>query len=326
MLTVLFATRNGQRSLPLILEAHAALEPPTGGWKLVAVDNGSTDATRQVLDRYCDRLPLTIVDEPVAGKNRAINTGLRHVEGDLVVFTDDDVFPRPDWLVHFRSCADANPGATMFGGPIVARWEAPPPQWVRTWVPQGPAFGLTKPDLIDGDVHPGQIFGGNLAVRTSVFESGHTFDTTVGPRAGSYSMGGETQLLLRLHAAGHRARFIRAATVEHLIRAYQLERAWLLQRAVRFGRSIPRMAVLYPVRSMPRWFGVPRHLFRELAERSVAAVHATLVRDREREFRTMWQLAHAWGRTIEWWRIGRELRAAPREYVTAAGRRAKFSP
>jgi glycosyltransferase involved in cell wall biosynthesis len=309
----------------MILEALTRLEPPSGGWKLVAVDNGSTDDTRAVLERYRARLPLTVTAEPRPGKNHAINAGLSLVEGDLVVFTDDDVIPAPDWLVRFRACADANPSCTIFGGPIVARWERTPPDWVRNWVPQGPAFGVTRPDLPDGPVHPGQIFGGNLAVRADVFRGGGSFDPSLGPRGTAYSMGGETQFLLRLHNAGHQSRFLRAAPVEHFVRAHQIERRWLLRRAVRFGRSIPRMALLWPPKPMVYWFGVPRHLFRELVEWSVGACRAALARDAESAFRAQWKLAHAWGRAVEWRAISRERRAGSAAEVASEGGSAKLT-
>ena len=59
MLTVLFATFNGAHTLPTVLEAYRNLEEPDGGWKLVVVDNGSTDDTPIILNRFKDLLPLT---------------------------------------------------------------------------------------------------------------------------------------------------------------------------------------------------------------------------------------------------------------------------
>src|SRR5215471_5623735 len=102
MLTVLIATRNGAHTLPRCLAALGQLIAPVGGWKLIVVDNGSTDATREIVESFADRLPLTYLLEPRPGKNAALNAGLDHVEGDLVVFTDDDVLARPDWLVELR--------------------------------------------------------------------------------------------------------------------------------------------------------------------------------------------------------------------------------
>jgi cellulose synthase/poly-beta-1,6-N-acetylglucosamine synthase-like glycosyltransferase len=61
--------------------------------------------------------------EETNGKNAAVNAGLRFVSGDLVVFTDDDVLPRHDWLVRLREAADNEPSFGMFGGVIVPRWQ-----------------------------------------------------------------------------------------------------------------------------------------------------------------------------------------------------------
>jgi glycosyltransferase involved in cell wall biosynthesis len=99
VLTVFLATRNRADVLARALKAFAALESPPSGWKLVVVDNGSSDRTPAVLDEYRHRLPLVPVHEPTLGKNAALNTGLAQLHGDLAVFTDVDVLPRPDWLV-----------------------------------------------------------------------------------------------------------------------------------------------------------------------------------------------------------------------------------
>ncbi len=125
MLTVLMATRNRARILGEVLDSYGRLQPPSSGWKLVVVDNGSTDETAPVIASFANRLPLHSVREPKLGKNFALNTALGLVEGDLVVFTDDDAFPASDWLLQLRKAADTQPGYSMFGGTIVPRWEAP---------------------------------------------------------------------------------------------------------------------------------------------------------------------------------------------------------
>src|SRR5260370_10532419 len=102
MLTVLLATRNRAAILRKILEAFCLLRQPLSGWKLVIADNGSTDQTAAVLASFADRLPLRTVSEPTAGKNSALNACLGLVEGDRTVFTDDHVFPHPEWLVELR--------------------------------------------------------------------------------------------------------------------------------------------------------------------------------------------------------------------------------
>src|SRR5277367_3031437 len=99
VLTLLFSTFNGASTLPRMLDALERLKTPAGGWKVVAIDNASTDNTAALLQERRARLPLTVLAEARRGKNYGLNTGLSVVEGDLVVLTDDDVVPREDWLV-----------------------------------------------------------------------------------------------------------------------------------------------------------------------------------------------------------------------------------
>src|SRR5208283_5519147 len=194
MLTVLLATRNGGRTLPTVLETFTRLQVPSSGWKLVVVDNGSTDQTRQIVTSFRASLPLTYLFEEKPGKNVALNAGLEHLEGDLVVFTDDDVFPHTDWLIRLRAAADAHLAYSMCGGAIRPRWEATPPDWVK-WVNTGIVFAITDPQMVEGPIDPGFLFGANLAIRSEAFRDGLRFNTSIGPRGNNYPMGSETELV-----------------------------------------------------------------------------------------------------------------------------------
>ena len=223
MLTVLLATRNRAKLLGDVLESYGHLQVPSSGWKLVVVDNGSTDDTAKVVASFAGRLPLHLVSEPKLGKNFALNTGLALLEGDLTVFTDDDAFPAPDWLMQLRVAADSHPEYSMFGGAIVPRWEGPPPDWTQ-WVELGPVYTLTDPSLKEGPIEAALLFGPNMAIRSEVFQLGTRLDPSIGPRGSNYPMGSETELVLRLSRHGHKAWHVHGARVEHFIRQGQLER------------------------------------------------------------------------------------------------------
>jgi L-malate glycosyltransferase len=113
MLTVVLATFNGAKTLPKVLEAYGRLIAPTGGWKVIVVDNESTDGTRNVIEGSSATLPLEYRYEARRGKNAALNSAIAGICGDLVVFTDDDVVPEPNWLVEVRKSVDANQGGSM---------------------------------------------------------------------------------------------------------------------------------------------------------------------------------------------------------------------
>ena len=101
-LTVLMACRNGERVLPRTLEGYRRLEAPPVGWKLLIVDNGSSDATSEIIDSFTRDLPIEILREPVPGKNKALNSGIPAIEGRLAVLTDDDAIPHPAFLAAWR--------------------------------------------------------------------------------------------------------------------------------------------------------------------------------------------------------------------------------
>jgi glycosyltransferase involved in cell wall biosynthesis len=319
MLTVLMATHNGERTLPRVLEAYCRLHPPQGGWRLLVVDNASTDATREVVRAFARRLPIDYLFEPVQGQNRARNAGLAAIEGNLVVFADDDAVPREDWLARLRQAADARPDFSIFGGTILPRWEQPPEEWLLRWVPLGPCFAITDRAWQEGGIKTDFVFSPNMAIRAEVFRGGCRFDEGIGPRRGLYAMGSETELTRRLASQGARAWHCPQAVVEHIIRASQMTRRWVLQRAIRYGRGQYRLS---EQRRSPqlRLLGVPLRLLARAAVTGLAIPVADLRGDREAAFRKRWSLHYLYGRVLE----SRALAAS--RHRRSAGRRSVGRP
>lgn len=290
-----------------VLEAYRRLQEPSEGWKVVVVDNGSTDETANVLASFKNLLPLETISEPKSGKNQALNTGLKLLEGDLAVFTDDDAFPTADWLVRMRDVANAEPLYSIFGGTVLPRWEMTPPAWIRRVLassePQGkktyeawmgPVYTLTDPSLEDGPVRPWLVFGPNMAIRTSIFKSGVRFDQAVGPRGSSYPMGSETEILLRLSRQGHRAWFIKEAIVEHFVRKEQLQESWVLRRGFRFGRGAQR---LEPNRK--QWMSILGSFVWNIPKEALFMAAASVLFRPDAAFRAHWRFNYLRGRAYE---------------------------
>lgn len=299
MLTVIFATRNGARTLPHVLAAYCKLKAPPGGWKLIVVDNGSTDGSHEIVASFQHKLPLTTLSEQNPGKNVALNSALPKVEGDLVVFTDDDALPDPDWLTAMRAAADAAPAYALFGGVVVPHWERKPPDWVLNWVPPEPVYTLTPPSLGDGPMDHQFAVGPNMAVRKSVFDDGFRFDPTIGPQGESYAMGSELEFVKRLARHGYEAWHVRNARVAHFIRDFQMTRAWVLRRAIRLGRGLYRIGRMERGVEMPAWRGVPRYLYRDLIRQAGRLVTGVLTFRGETVFRAQWELNVIRGQILE---------------------------
>ncbi len=86
---------NAATTLARCLEGVLAQDDQAGRCEVIAVDNGSTDASQDVARRYP---AARLLVEPRRSAYAARNLGLRAATGRLIAFTDADCVPRRDWL------------------------------------------------------------------------------------------------------------------------------------------------------------------------------------------------------------------------------------
>lgn len=182
IISVIVATRNRRASLLDLLNALRRLEdaPP---WELIVADNGSSDGTTALLASVESDLPLARVYEAVAGKSRALNRAMAQARGEILLFTDDDAMPDPQWLSALARAASQYPQAKVFGGRVRVRTEALPPWLIRSYNLK--TMLASEQDF--GDelcwFAPGQYpVGPNLAVRRRCLRDGrYGWPTNLGP-------------------------------------------------------------------------------------------------------------------------------------------------
>lgn len=241
---ILIATYNGERTLPAMLGALERLVPPERPWRVIVIDNGSTDSTPELLQEAAQRLPLEVHRCPQAGKVTAQQFGRQFLEGDLVVLTDDDILPDPGWLAELEAGAEAWPDACIFGGGIVPT----PIEDVGGWYAasetyHGDLFALTKAGA--GRVTGADsIFGPNMMLRRDAAERALSQPSVLGPTARVvrgkrvFALGDESEMIASLEREGCQAVFLPQAQVKHLVRGFQTELDFMLQRAQNHGRGV----------------------------------------------------------------------------------------
>jgi hypothetical protein len=127
-LSVVMATWNNARRLRVTLEALTACSVPAGiRWELVLVANNCDDDTAVVARSFGDRLPIVYLEESRQGLSHARNTGVRAARGSLIVFTDDDVTPCPEWMTVYWRAYTERPEGYYFGGRLIPEFEDAPP-------------------------------------------------------------------------------------------------------------------------------------------------------------------------------------------------------
>jgi glycosyltransferase involved in cell wall biosynthesis len=229
--SVVLCTRNRAASLARMLDSLRRCDPPRRPWELLVVDNGSSDATPETLERFRAGFPMRVVLEPRAGLSHARNTGVAHASGEYLLWSDDDCTLPREWLQGYEAAFEADPGAAFFGGPVQPRFEGRAPRWLEDNLPlvfsafagrdlpqQRGRFDAASRDL---------PFGANYALRADVARR-FPFDPRLGPSpARVFTPGEESDVLRRIADAGFHGVWLPKLAVSHWIDAPRQTVAYL---------------------------------------------------------------------------------------------------
>jgi glucosyl-dolichyl phosphate glucuronosyltransferase len=263
--TVAICTYNRAALLSRTLTHLVHLVPPSNcTWELVVVNNGSTDSTADVLERFRDVLPLRSVYDPKDGIANARNAAVAAASGDYIVWTDDDVFVHPRWLAEYVDAFRAHPDAAIFGGSIAPLFEPPVPSWLPAILPHvTTVYGVRSVDVSEPIAPASLPWGANFAIRTEV-QRDQRFDPRFGHRHGRVMLGEETRALRAILAAGHTGWWVPSAKVEHFIPQHR--QRWSHLASYWYAQGLSYATGLHageqpPQDAGPRFLGRPVHLW-----------------------------------------------------------------
>lgn len=105
-------------SMPLLPAAVESIANQTlQSWRLVVVNDGSTDDTREYLDSLTDDRILVIHQENL-GLSKSLNVGLRHCETEFIARMDGDDYSLPDRLEKQVAFLRSHPEVGLVGTQI----------------------------------------------------------------------------------------------------------------------------------------------------------------------------------------------------------------
>jgi GT2 family glycosyltransferase len=198
--SIIIPTRERPGYLEVAL-ASVAPQAQRAGAELIVVDDGALERNAELAERFGAR--YVALGEP-RGLNAARNAGAGAATGELLAFIDDDVEVHDGWLDALIAAAAAEPGAGVFTGPIIARFE----RRRRVCGREGPP--ITSMELGGTDRDVTRAWGANLTIRRAALDAVGPFD--VHRRVWS---GDEEEWEQRHLAAGGRIRYVAAAALDH---------------------------------------------------------------------------------------------------------------
>ena len=212
---------------------------PPSDYEIIVVDNGSTDETAALLQRYVEApgdVTVRSYTAPAVGLSHARNLAVHGATGEVIAFLDDDAIASPNWLQALLDAYAAFPEAWIVGGRVEALWQAPRPDWLTDELLLHLAIldlGEQRRPLRNGE----EVYGVNFSVRKQAFQELGLFNADLGRRGALLLGGEEVELQTRVLSRGKQIIYAPDALVRHVIPARRLSKRHFIGLAFGKGQS-----------------------------------------------------------------------------------------
>lgn len=246
--SVIVCTYNGADRLADTIR-HIARQKVDPGilWEVILVDNASTDnskeAAREEWNKHKCRAKLRIVDQPVPGKQLALEKGYEEAKYEYWITCDDDNWLEENFVQLTYEIMSSNKNVGALGGPNEALCELEPPEWFK-WFQKdyaaGPQGDIYTGKVSEGDItwKRGFVWGAGMVVRKSAWEKliADGFRTSMSCRKGTeLSSGGDSEACYALVLAGWHVWYDTRLKLKHCMPAGRLHWDYLTRLFSGFG-------------------------------------------------------------------------------------------
>lgn len=238
LVSIVVCTYNRAGLLAAALQSLCEQTLNPSEYKIIVVDNNSSDTTRAVAEEFCRRRPnIRYVFERQQGHSHARNRGWQEARGEYVGYIDDDAQAPPQWLAVAKEVIEEVSPA-VFGGPYYASYNSPKPAWWKDSYRSHERTETARP-LDQGEY----LSGGNIFFRRQLLQTMGGFDVTLGMSGETIGVGEETDLLRRVRATDPEALiyFEPELCVDHLVPAEKMTLGWNMRRRFATARYAYRV-------------------------------------------------------------------------------------
>ena len=218
--SVVVPVLNAPQRAATCIEALLQQTYPRERYEIIVVDNGSSDETPQVIQRY----PVTfLMDDSFHSPYVSRNKGIEHAQGEIIAMIDVNCTATPVWLEKGIETMESE-GADLVGGQVAF-----------TFSPQKTAAemldSVTHVDMKGHIEQRGAAFGGNLFIRKAVLDAVGLFPLR--------RSGGDTFLTGKASRQGFKLMYGPEAKVFYPARKLLP----LLKKELRVGRGSPPVQI-----------------------------------------------------------------------------------
>jgi glycosyltransferase involved in cell wall biosynthesis len=230
-ITVVICTHNRAELLQKAIQSLVDQDCAQDEFEVLVVDNGSTDNTREVVERFSVVGNIRYLAEPEIGLCIARNTGWRNARGEYVAYLDDDAIAAPCWIASIARAFSRHSNAGTVGGRVEPIWEDARPDWLSNEL----ALGLTIVDWseherIIPDINCEWLVGANMAMPKSVLDKVGGFHPKLDRVGKNMLSGGDVFLQKQIMELGYDCVYVPQMAVRHLVMKSRLDQNWFRRR------------------------------------------------------------------------------------------------
>ncbi|WXG40228.1 MAG: glycosyltransferase family 2 protein [Candidatus Freyarchaeum deiterrae] len=198
------------------------------------VDDASTDGTYEFLKKkFGDNKKLHIIrNDTEMGNTSSRNMVMHESKGEILVSTDDDCIVHQNWIANLVKEFEKSPQIGLVTGKVLPIFYKEVPQWLEP--PIYPILAIRTENQRTEALNP---YGCNMAVLRSVMEKINYLNEDITRKYGGLYSGEDTDLGLRVRAAGYKIIYTPEAAVEHKMFPERLTKEHFIRRALYFGMS-----------------------------------------------------------------------------------------